>query len=1596
MPSKQKQVHTATFSGGMVTSLAPELRSSDTYEYMLNCVVLSSGEGNVGIVQNAKGNTLVQTDLPDGENFLIGYAPDEESNRFYYAIWNSNGFHTWYEFDSLERKISIVLQSKTDTNSIDILNFQRDNLILHADVVKNELLYWVDGYNNARKFNIKKAKDKSTTGYGINIRLDYINAYKKTSALAPIPQYGSDTTKSFNRLYGKLFKFAQRFIYDDGEKSNWSDYSVVALPDNEPITGISAIPSNNNVLKITIETGSPIVKNIEIAMQATDNSLTDGGFLNYALIANLDKKVLGISNDSTWVYSFYNDSYYTVTDPEKIIRPYSFIPRKPLCQNIVKNALVYWNGYEGFPDVPLNIEVDIDYEDLFLESGVENEINEPTFISTFHDVAWVGGKSPRETYETLSIGSDVKKGNHFFLNLVAPTLSFLSVRWEYIANSYDTAQTVANYFRNRVNEWEPTKDGSTTIVSVDGGGVASFSYTIKSTEYFDAKPDAYGSSFNSLKDTGESVNNIKLGSSVKFGIIYEDEDGRKSLTYTRDGYIVNVKTINELGGLQKPVITLEIKHQPPVWAKYYQIVRSPDLVYENYIQILIQAVVDVQATDDTEYLDLVVGSLFTYQKLHENTVLQYSFKKGDRLRLISWIDPEEEPTDPAYKTFYDFFETEILSYKETTETVKNETIATTVGSNLVTIEGTTNADYIGTNILIDGVERTIAAIDSGTVYQLNANMTEAKTFLNYTIIDRRGVIRIRKPSTDIIAEVKDNSIVEIYEPANNNTSTDIKSFFEFGVKFPIIDWGTDTRAHAGLSQNQDGANSSTLLSTPAIIKIDNGTAYVRNREFPITNNVPGAQVIVDSIEDAGYSDFYQSEFNNNGRISVQDTGDGEVHFGSRARYSNNYIEDTRINGLNDFDNLDREDYNDAYGDIKRTFFKENRVYVFKSLRDAWTGVGQNIITQADGTPLVGLSSKLLNDLQYFEYEGGIGDNPESLHVNANWIYHVMPNAGVFIRLGGNGVVPISEIYHLDNEVKEQLSEAKKYGARIYGGFHRALGLSITAIENYNKSIFKDGFSESKWRMFDTEVSATYEVVTPPAHGDVTFPNSTQWVYTPDTNYVGTDTFSYRAFIGGVWSDPENVCLTIDENASTDTYWRVKASSLFCVTEDGFNTGYQGGTILEQYYLGTGELTGEEKDNDPLDSDYKEPVYNIVACELPDTVPDAFAFTDQTGLELSTITESNTITVAGINIPVLVEIASGEYSKNGGAYTSLDGTAALGDTFKVRVTTSGSYLTGVDTTLTIGGVSDTFTATTKVSDAVPIAWSNTEAVDMDSDIEFYVNSVLIDTETSTGSGVFNGAFDGDTVEIRQVATVSWTDTGKATLTRSINGDFQQKSTDTYATTLNSYTFVVATGDDIVVSARTEPTADLLLSALVVDIINRPDLNVIGFIDNAEVTGNHIAVYTGQNFLPIGVAESNDPDTGLPYATPRYNNAYILGSDRITPAGSGDLDWRFEFNLAKLINDYPATDVFTIYLKGRNDVPGTINMPYSLKGASSSLQMTGGVGTYAPGIANDTNILSDTANPGVVDGANGSYLEGDLTNIIRFVYTVSTNSLVVTTY
>jgi len=100
----------------------------------------------------------------------------------------------------------------------------------------------------------------------------------------------------------------------------------------------------------------------------------------------------------------------------------------------------------------------------------------------------------------------------------------------------------------------------------------------------------------------------------------------------------------------------------------------------------------------------------------------------------------------------------------------------------------------------------------------------------------------------------------------------------------------------------------------------------------------------------------------------------------------------------------------------------------------------------------------------------------------------------------------------------------------------------------------------------------------------------------------------------------------------------------------------------------------------------------------DIVPDQFTFVDQTGVPISGVITSAAVTITGINSPSPITVVGGEYSINGGAFTTLPGVINAGDQVVARHTSSASFLSDTNTTVAIGGVFDVFTSTTVADSA----------------------------------------------------------------------------------------------------------------------------------------------------------------------------------------------------------------------------------------------------------------------------------------------------------
>jgi VCBS repeat protein len=102
----------------------------------------------------------------------------------------------------------------------------------------------------------------------------------------------------------------------------------------------------------------------------------------------------------------------------------------------------------------------------------------------------------------------------------------------------------------------------------------------------------------------------------------------------------------------------------------------------------------------------------------------------------------------------------------------------------------------------------------------------------------------------------------------------------------------------------------------------------------------------------------------------------------------------------------------------------------------------------------------------------------------------------------------------------------------------------------------------------------------------------------------------------------------------------------------------------------------------------------VLVTAPDSEPDPFAFRPASPFSPSSTAISHSTMVYGVNVPVPISIAGGEYSVNGGPWMTTSGAVQNRDQVRVRVDTSDQPGQPTAATLTIGTNSATFIATTR--------------------------------------------------------------------------------------------------------------------------------------------------------------------------------------------------------------------------------------------------------------------------------------------------------------
>ncbi len=343
-----------------------------------------------------------------------------------------------------------------------------------------------------------------------------------------------------------------------------------------------------------------------------------------------------------------------------------------------------------------------------------------------------------------------------------------------------------------------------------------------------------------------------------------------------------------------------------------------------------------------------------------------------------------------------------------------------------------------------------------------------------------------------------SQLVELYTPFYNSQEED-SVYYEFGENYSIVLDSNGNKVHEGQSQTQ-------IIGTgvrPAKYTFYRGDVYNRKR---------GLNYIIDM----SVSDKYNSKVDGNGRPFIIDDSQKETYYPTLIRYSGEYEQGTNVNNSNRFYYENLDEYDRQKGDVQRLKVRGQSLRVFQSRACGVVPIDQNVLQTADGGSVVSQSSILLNKIQYYQGDYGIGDQFCSLASSPSADYFTDPILGCQVRLAGDGITSITETYKAHFFFTDKIAKYQntknpdKFGN---GGYAKVLGVYdsfeeefLTVMQGSGTSIADYTFGFSETRNSYTAFYDYYpEWITVAGNVVVSWKNGELWVHnntTAHANFYG--------------------------------------------------------------------------------------------------------------------------------------------------------------------------------------------------------------------------------------------------------------------------------------------------------------------------------------------------------------------------------------------------------------------------------------------------------------------------------------------------------------
>jgi len=1051
------------FTGGMDLDTEERFLSPGDWRYALNVRAGNTDQDSIGAIENVKGNTLVEFDLPSGANTCIGTHEDKENNTVIYFVFNDLRFHSILQFYPITRTIEAVIQGP-------VLNFQKDKLITGVELVDDKLLYWTDDFNEPGQINIERSK---AGGYPTPFTEQYIQAKKRPPLCEPKVAYKTVSARKINNLKGNLYQAKYRYIYPDNEISEWSPVSKVALPDE--VSFNTQDIDINNAIAISFNTGDEYVSKIEIATR-------EGNLGLFASVKTFDKELDGISSNTDFIYDWFNDTVAVTVSTPQSNKLFDNVPLKAKALELVDgNRLTYANFVEGFDNEPFRMIASPIYSgnipgEEFIGEGpsvdhkiyyssddsvpvvnVRNFLGIPTslpapsipsfnvfgelstirFVADSHFLfvnAPASGNFLPGTVFTLDI-SYTDAGTDFTINAVpqfVPPVTSSKV-FTYTTVAGDTKVTILDYFANEINAWvnglvgynpsnqllspylfEPIVDKVPKVTYFSSIGVPS-----------DPVPIVPGIATFGSVTAAQTLVGIPFtpfepapadGFNVPKGLITSTTDGILELMPRRGSFFV----ISDFSVSFDEAVIVES------FSTFKRGARHPfGVVYQDEKGRVGTTNISDESTAYVEWFDRTpkgqVKMLLSLLSKPPIWAHKWQIVYAKNTTII------DDPEGRGFIQFFASFSKISFNANATTAFIPLETITNFGISNINTpvTYGFTKGDRIR-YIDRDGVYRDLEIVN----FDESTNKVE---------VDLPAGSGLWKPGGI--------NTYEIYTP-KKQVQQDNQFYFEIGECRDVGNPETEERYHVTEQTISENIPGTTDFNEIPVVILDQGDVYLKLREM---TDDPGQTSSFISVEDSHYSDFYTSNSINIGRPNVVDINARQVRREATIRFSEAFIPDTNINGLNSFFDLNFSEYDKRYGSIQKLYSDDKRLICFQELKVGGVLVNENILFDQRGSSNIQKSDQVLSDIVYYSGEFGIGLHPESFAEYGMSKYFVDYQRGAVLRLGSDGITPVSEykMHNYWNSVSKDMLSLKSRQA-IYGTFDTRFNEYIVSASRFIK------------------------------------------------------------------------------------------------------------------------------------------------------------------------------------------------------------------------------------------------------------------------------------------------------------------------------------------------------------------------------------------------------------------------------------------------------------------------------------------------------------------------------------------------------------------